>query len=132
MKTKTMFGLLLAVILAYFGVVTVFADSGNPPAPNVVPLTITVTPKGQTVKKPFYRASWKVTFQGQPGQSFCIHVDWGDSFPDWESCGYVSGEQADIAHDFNRPGDPLGKYDQTWRAWGVGGTSYAYTYVIKK
>jgi len=132
MKAKTMLGLFLALFLGYFSATTAFADDGNPPVPNVVPLTITVTPKGQTVKKPYYHAAWKVSFQGQPGQSFCVRADWGDAFPGWVSCGYVSGQQINVFHDFNYPGSPLGKYYQTWTAWGVGGTSYAYTNVTKK
>lgn len=136
MKTKILLSLLLVALL--FGstnILSVSADEGSPPAPDsidVVPLRIYVTPSGQTVTGPQYRATWRLTFEGEPGQSFCFTVTWGDGMLPYQSCGYHNGDQVTVIHDFLRPGDPLGRKDQTWTGSGVGGPAYAYTYVTKK
>lgn len=133
MKFATSLLLTLVIMLASFA--SAFARNENPPSPNVIALTLDVSPRGQTVTRTSlhpYRASWKISFQGQPGQSFCFHVDYGDGFQPWMNCGYVSGEQDTLFHDFNHPGDPSGKrYKQSWWAEGVGGPSApGSTYVI--
>jgi hypothetical protein len=131
MKTKILISLLLAALM--FGSTNVLLVSADVPGSiDVVPLSIYVTPSGQTVTGPSYRATWKLTFEGEPGQSFCFTVNWGDGMSPYQSCGYHDGEQVTVIHDFLRPGDPLGRKNQTWTGSGVGGPAYAYTYVIKQ
>ena len=126
--------LLLAFAVGWLATSNANADNSNPPQPNqpnVIPLTLNVSPSGQTVSASPWHASWSFSFDGQLG-SYCIYVDWGDAFPDWSSCGYSVGPVYHTSHDFNHAGNGAGTYNQVWRGTGPGGTSYKNTYVIKK
>jgi hypothetical protein len=106
-------------------------EAPPPPQPDYVPLELTVTPYGQTVSSSPWHAVWDLYISGGQG-SYCIYVIWGDSFPPYNSCGYVPGRHYTFTHDFNKPGNGAGTYYQTWRASGVGGPVYDYTYVVKQ
>lgn len=73
MKTKILISLLLVALMVSSN--NIFLASADvPDSIDIVPLRIYVTPSGQTVTGPSYRATWKLTFEGEPGQSFCFTV----------------------------------------------------------
>lgn len=101
------------------------------PKPYYVPPELSVNPYGQTVIGSPWRAAWDLYISGGQG-TYCIRVSWGDAFPPYESCGYSPGVHYQFTHDFNKPGTTNGTKYQTWRASGVGGPVYDYTYVVRQ
>ncbi len=129
MSKKVKYFVLTVLILGSLAFITYEVPPTS--QPDYIPPELTVTPYGQTVSGYPWHAVWDLYISGGQG-SYCLLVDWGDSFRDWDSCGYVPGTHYTIVHDFNKPGDGAGIYYQTWRISGVGGPVYDNTYVEKR
>lgn len=121
----------VVVVISLGAMAFIIPESRERLQPDYIPPELAVTPYGQTVSSSPWRAVWDLYISGGQG-SYCIRVDWGDSFPDWVTCGYLPGRHYQFVHDFNYPGNGPGTYYQTWKASGVGGPVYDYTYVIKR
>lgn len=127
-KNIKMISLIIAICLSLLFVIPGYAESDQPPQPEVVPAEVHVYPSGQTVESSeLYVAHWTATILGE-GATYTLETWFGEG-------SYYRRENrlpdTDYPYVFDYSDEYPATYYQTWKASGLGGPAYAYTQVIR-